>query len=72
LDLIFWPSFDIAQKVLKKPGYSDVEIALSALAHEFGHHKGLSGDPDPKRIMHDTGVPGRNEVTTAQCNAFKD
>jgi hypothetical protein len=42
------------------------------LTHEFGHHKDLDDDSNSKRIMYGTGVAGRNEVTTAQCNAFKD
>jgi hypothetical protein len=42
------------------------------LAHEFGHHKGLSDDPNSERIMHSPGVGARNEVTSAQCDAFKN
>jgi hypothetical protein len=50
----------------------DNTVPALTVAREFGHHKGLAGDPDPKRIMHDQGVAGRSEVTMAQCNAFKD
>lgn len=40
------------------------------LVHEFGHHKGLDGDPDSKRIMFDENVSGK-EVTAAQCDEYK-
>lgn len=69
---ITWCAEDGTFDGCTRPGHIVVVASPTnplTLVHEFGHHKALDGDPDPKRLMNDDD-PG-NEVTTLQCDAFK-
>ena len=41
-------------------------------AHEYGHNKGLGHRPDPDAIMFDTINGVDLDVTTSECNAFRN